>query len=311
MQIPDRQSLEANLREAVVLKAEELLLTGGGTVGRALAELLSGVESGGGLPTDEFGDAEALATIDPSRLEISSKIWKLCELLEARSLSGRPADGRVDSDAIEQDYLDFIELFLASLPDIALGGEDWTSCRNGAVRQLLLVGKAWHHLQSAIDEGTSGDFSTEQLTAFDVSLLAGIGERTTRNLVGPNKQLRSIEHKKQRKSSIDPRGFVAVNRIDALSWLRDRTDFRIASVRPGLFAERLGRIPDDIDRDRGAYLAALAIGKRTSELADEVGLPASDLRALASGHPSRSSVRRISDHVIAWDLERTSYTAPA
>lgn len=305
MRLPSIDLLMANIREALVVKAEELSLMAGGARGEQLIELVTGVPGVSQLPTDWFADQTALEQIDPHRHEITRRVLELRTLLLARSCGGKPDDGALDSDLMDQEYVQHIELFLSSLPEMMLGGQDWSGCRNGAVHDLLITGRAWQRLLASIDEGTKGEFGIEYLTATDLALVAGIDVRTMRNQVGPSRALRTIAQYREKRTSVQDRGFAAINRFDAVPWLFGRKDFRIASLKPGLFANRLSDIDDDLARGRSALLAAFVLGMRPDGLAKAMNAGPDAITALGDGVAEGDLPTRLADHVSHFDRSRT------
>lgn len=311
MDIPSIEALEHNLRETLVLKAEELAVLAGGEVGARLVAELTGVNDVGGVPTDWFASEGQLIRIDLDRLAITTSVRDLHDRLNARALGIRVGDGWLSSDEIEQEALDPIEQFLSSLSHIALAAYDWTSSRNGALKQLLHLGKAWHHLIEALDAGSQGDFSSEPLTVTDVANLAGIEERTLRNRVGKNGPLRSVEQYRQRKSAVSHRGFVAINRFDAIDWLLSRRGFTLGNLRPGLLASRLEQISEPATRARAALISGMALGQRLERIANETGCATTDVKLLADGHGPLAFIDPVVTYIIDFDRARLSNTAPA
>ncbi len=156
--------------------------------------------------------------------------------------------------------------------------------------------------------GTRGEFSDDSLTSTDVALLAGIEVPTIRNLVGPNRVLRSVERYHKRTSAVAERGFVAINRFDAIIWLRGRKNFRLGPLRPGLFAKRLEELSDEPSLGRAALLAGLVIGLRMDALAATVDTDENSLRQLGDGSVDDDLGRRLADHVIEIDRKRSPNT---
>lgn len=301
MRLPTLSDLEANLRTTLVVHAEVQYLGLGGELGKDLAMQVTGqvveIET---IPTDCFGDAE-LSAIPVEHLAIHKCIVELRALLDARSLGYGPRSGALDGHFIEQEYLDLLELYLSALPDMTFGGFDWGNCRLGAMRDLLLAGKAWHHLASVIDEGASGVFEAERLTATDLALIADIEVGSVRNMVGPNKKLRSEERYLKRKSHVSERSFATINRFDALDWLAQRKEFGFAPIKAGLFADRIAQIDDPIAQGRAALIAALVRGHPFAQLAKDLDLPEGQLRELGDGSGREELAAQIVRHVVAID----------
>jgi hypothetical protein len=311
MKVPNLTRLERNLRETLVLKAEELSIIAGSEVGAQLVSALTGLNDVHGLPTDWFAAENELELIDIDRLAITACIRDLHARLETHSLGMSVDDGRISCEEIEQDDLDPIELYLSSLPDVALAAYDWTGCRNGAVKELFLLGRAWKHLIEALDYGSKGDFDFEPLTVSDVALLAGIEERSLRNKVGKNGPLRSVDQYRERKSPVSQRGFVAIDRFDAIDWLLSRKGFELGRIRPGLVASRLERISDPIVKGRAALMSAMALGKNFEIVAAETGISTELLKALGDGLGSSEVAQGVAEFVAEHEMKRSSNTASA
>lgn len=309
MRIPDLTDLERNLRETLVVRAEVLMLGMGGELGAQLASLVTGgLVDEHTIPTDTF-DGTNLDDIPVAHLAIHHCLIGLRALLEAKSLGRDPTSTTLDSDYIRQEYLDLLELYLSSLPDMTFGGFDWGGCRNGAMRALLLAGQAWHRLLCMIDEGTYGDFDLELITATDLAMLADLEVRSVRNLVGPQKRLRSKEHHVERKTQVSERGFATINRFDALDWLVSRKDFKFSDLKPSLLAARLDGVANPVARGRAAILCALVRGLPFSTLAARLNLEEKTLRDLADGIGQPQLAERITQHVL--QSEQAFCTAPA
>jgi hypothetical protein len=283
----------------------------GDELGIKLATIITGqASSEGTIPTDAFGGDE-IHTIPIEHLSIYHCIVNLRDLLEMHSLGYGPTSDALDGDFIEQEHLNLLELYLSALPEMTFGGHDWGNCRNGAMRDLLLAGRAWHRLVSMVDLGTRGDFDYEQLTATDLALTAEIELRSLRNLVGPNNKLRSQVQSVARKTQVSERGFATINRFDALNWLVQRKGFVFAPVRAGLFADRLKEINDPISRGRAALITALVRGKSFALLANELAVPEQTLRKLGDGIGQKDLAERLTQHVVQLERRLASATVPA
>lgn len=311
MRIPSVAELERNLRETLVVKAEVLFLSMGGELGVRLATMVTGVPADeSSIPTDAFDEAN-LQQIQLAPLAISRSVLDLRSLLVARSLGYGPTSDALDGDYVEQEFLDLLELYLSALPEMTFGGCDWGSCRHGALRDLLLAGRAWHHLVRMIDEGTQGDFDIELLTATDLALIADIEVRSLRNLVGPQRQLRSQELYQKRKTKISERGFAVINRFDALDWLIRRKGFSFARLRPGLLASRIERIEDPLQRGRAALIAAFVLGQALNSLSKALDESELALKAIGDGQGATDVANRLASYVVQFDQGQVPLTAPA
>lgn len=306
--LPDLLAVHANLRSAIVLKAEDLYLTVGGDLGFELARRLTGVSMPEGLPSDVFSEA-LIEEIAIERWAITGHVNWLVEMLATRGFGYRPGDGALDSDFMQQEHIDFLELFLATLPGIALGGVDWTAARAGALRDLLRLATAWQRLAQVVDTGLGGDFEVEELGVGDLALIAGVEVRSMRNLVGPNRSIRTVEISRVPRSPVSARAFASVNRVDALAWLRERKGFWLAPLRPGLISKRLTEIDDPKTQYRAAVLASLITGPSLRQLAATLKVSETELKQLGDGIGNTRLGKRVLDHIIAVDLERASATA--
>lgn len=295
MKLPDLDALMHNLKETIVVQAESLYLLGGGDKGSRLVAELTGVVGVNDLPTDRFRNPEALEEIDLQSLAITQHVRELHATLTSRSTGYGPESDALDSDWIEQAHLDFIELYLAGLATIALGGGDWTGCITGAVKQLFLCGRAWHHLLQAINAVLWGDSGDEFLTPIDLSLIAGIEERSLRNSLGPTRSVRTIECKADQGLKVAGRAFVAVNSLDAMAWLRSRKSFQIGPVRPCIVQKRLSDISDLQARTRGALMGAYLTGETQKTLMSALGVSELAIREISDGQ---------ADHQLAENLLR-------
>lgn len=311
MRLPSLSELQKHLQTTLVVNAEVQYLAAGGKLGAQLASLITGTNfEEGTLPTDAFDDA-SISTIPIDHLSIYRCVVELRQLLESRSLGYGADSEALDSDFIAQEYLDFLELHLSALPEMTYGGYDWGGCRFGAMRDLLLAGRAWHRLVSIIDLGSAGDFHADGLTATDLALIADIELRSLRNLVGPNKKLRSQEHYQKASSNVGVRGFATINSFDALDWLVQRKGFAFAPVKAGLFVERLDRISDPIARGRAALIASFVFEKSFLALAEDLQEEVHRLRELADGQCHYDFAERVARHVMEIDKRWASKTAPA
>lgn len=311
MRLPTVPELELHLRTTLVVNAEVQYLSLGGELGLKVATNIIGHSANlHTIPTDVFAGDEIQA-IPIAHLSIYNCILNLRELLEANSLGYGAQSRALDSDFIEQEYLDLLELYLSALPEMTFGAFDWGGCRRGAMRDLLLTGKAWHRLACMVDQGTRGDFGIEQLTATDLALIADIELRSLRNLVGPNKKLRSQEQYQKRKTQVSERGFATINRFDALNWLVQRKGFAFAPLKVGLLASRLRAIDDPISRGRAALIAGLALGHPFNRLAEALEAAELSLRELGDGQGHPELAECLTQFVIQLDERRASDTVPA
>lgn len=298
MRLPSKQELKQNIRSTLVVQAEVLYLGVGGELGQVLASKILGVPVGEGtLPTDMFGD-DNIDEIPIEHLSIYQCVMGLRELLEMRSLGYGPKSEALDSDYIEQEYLNLLELHLSALPEMTFGGYNWGSCARGPLRELLLAGKAWHHLATMIDQGTQGEFEPEALTPTDLSIISDLELRSLRNQVGPSKKLRSVERYQPRKTQVGERGYAAINRFDALDWLVQRKGFAFAPVEKRLFANRLETLDNPINQARAALIVALIRGKTFTALAQDLDVQEEVLRELGDGSEHFELAAKVANFVM-------------
>lgn len=313
MNIPEYSALTADLRGALVSKAEDLYLLVGEPRADELVRGFTGVPGVTGLPSDWFADSEQLDQIDVTALAIWGHIEAMRAILEERALCADPRRGLLDAETIEQEHLDLIEAFLSGLPTVALGGWDWTgTARKGAIYDLLMLGKAWHRLVSAIDLGTSGGFDYDLISGPDLALIAGIEVRSLRNLIGPTKPIRTTEgYTNPKERRLSPRAFSSVNRFDALNWLLNRRNFKLAKLRPGRMAARLQALQRADTLPKAAVLAGLALGQTIERMAVALDVEPASIRAMADGSDTTELTHRLVHHIVDLDHARASDTAPA
>lgn len=311
MKLPDLDVLMSNLKETIVVQAETLYLLGGADKGSKLVEELTGVAGVDCLPTDCFGSSEALEQIDLQPLAITRHVQELYATLASCSTGYGPGSDAFDSDWIKQEHLDFIELYLAGLATVALGGLDWTGCINGAVKDLFLRGRAWHHLLEGINAVLWGKADDAFLTPIDLSFIAGIDERSLRNSVGPTRSVRTIEHKAVPGLRVAGRAFVAVNSLDAMAWLRSRKSFQIGPVRHGIVQQRLNNISDLQTRARAALMGAYLTGETQKTLESALGVNELAIRKISDGEADHHLAENLISLVMEKDTEGSSKPSSA
>ena len=153
------------------------------------------------------------------------------------------------------DALDFLEHFLSTLPDVALGGLDLTAARNGEVRRIYELAYAWLNLIETIEGAFYGE-TESSLTVGDLALLSGLDTRTIRNRCGPDKLIRtSAARTSQDRNSASP-AFVHLHALDAVDWLRSRKDFHVSAVDPGWITQRLANA-NPANSTRGLLMASI------------------------------------------------------
>lgn len=310
MLLPTVEDLEMNLRETLVVKAEVLMLTVGGELGLNMAAQLTGETfADGDLPTDRY-DLQNLPSIAVEHLSIFETIRGLHRYIDSRSFGYSPGDGYIDRYYIQQNYLDFLELYLSALPEMTYGGFDWGPCRHGALRELLKCGQAWHNFICVLDEALDDDLVQDYLTATDLALIAQIEVRSIRNLIGPRKQLRSHDQTKMRKTSVSERGFSVVNSFDAFNWLAGRKTNPFPLLNRGLIAEKLSMIENNGNRARAALLSSFVLGKTREDISRELGVGVEVLFRAEDGTSDDGLSLAIAEYAASLDWERTPRTAP-
>lgn len=281
MNIPDLNATVANMKNCLLLKADDLYFTIGGAEGERFRNEFMGIEIEG-LADENVGD-EDRARIDLTRFGIWRRVVDLHEMLTRRALSvGNP--NIPDSEDARHDALEFLEHFLSTLPNVAMGGWDMTGEARGQVRDVYILSHAWLDLVDAIGGAFNGDDDC-QLTISDLSHLTGLDRRTVHNRCGRNKEIRtSVERFALKgRQAVEP-AFVRVHPFDAIAWLCGRPSFTIQSIDRDWMLKRFADI-DEWDsanaaatQTRAALIAALVNGSKLTDLASRLGVTPDDCR---------------------------------
>lgn len=266
MEVPSLESVETNLRHCLLLKADDLYFTLAGPNGETLRDDFLGISVEG--LADENLSEEDIASIDLDRFAIAQRVRGLHAMLAGRRLS-LDHEHRPDAESTRNDALDFLEYFLSTLPNIALGGIDLTSARNGEVRQIFNLAYAWLKLIETIEAAFCGE-TASTLAVSDLALLSGLDTRTVRNRCGPGKLIRtSATRTSQERGSASP-AFVSLNALDAVDWLRGRNDFVMLKIDPAWIARRLVDAAP-ANASRGLLVAGIINFAALSDLAPSLG----------------------------------------
>jgi hypothetical protein len=298
MQIPTLEELKADLQNALVINSEGLFLLAGGKLGGGLAANYLGVDDIQDLPSDLFTAESHFQMIDVSRHYIWTCIEKLHHTLDARIFAETP--GAIEIEELEQEYLVFLELFLSSIPNVALGGWDGTSVRSGHLMTLFKLSSAWFRLGSDIHSALKGDWEERELQVSDLAILGGISERSIRNQIGKNKPIRSddIEGKITRKP-LEGRAFVAPNLFDALDWLQKRESFNINQLSHAFIMSRVESAPKKSDKARSLLIAWMVNNGTIKGLANQQTVSIDDLKAVSDGKANTRGTNAIKS---AWNI---------
>lgn len=266
MEVPSLDRVETNLRHCLLLKADDLYFTLAEPHGEALRNDFLGIRVEG--LADENLSEDEIASIDLDRFAIAQRLRNLHEMLLERRLSLTDVH-RPDVEVARYDALEFLEHFLSTLPNVALGGLDLTAARNGEVRQIYNLAYAWLNLIETIEAAFYGE-TESTLTVNDLSLLSGLDTRTLRNRCGPDKLIRTSETRApQRRNSASP-AFVNLHALDAVDWLKARKDFVISKIAPAWIARRLAEA-DPVNASRGLLVASIVNLGGMSDLARDFG----------------------------------------
>lgn len=252
MHIPALEDVEMNLRHCLLLKADDLYFTLAEPEGEALRNGFLGVPVEG--LADENLSEEEISLINLERFAIAAKVRELHTMLAEHRLSLRKEnypdaeDGRVDA-------LEFLEYFLSTLPDVALGGTDLTTARNGEIRQIYNLAYAWLNLIDSIHGAFHGE-TESTLAVNDLALLSGLDTRTLRNRCGPGKLLRTSPSRIAQPRDSASQAFVSLHALDAVDWLKSRKGFEIAKIDPTWIAKRLAEATPE-QATRGLLIASV------------------------------------------------------
>ncbi|VWX57301.1 hypothetical protein [Sphingorhabdus sp. 109] len=235
MDIPTLDNVETNLRHCLLLKADDLYFTLAEPHGHAMRNDFLGLTVEG-LAEENLSEND-IASIDLGRFAVAEKIRGLHMMLEDRRLS-LDNEHLPDVEFDRNDALDFLEHFLSTLPNVALGGIDFTSARNGEVRKVYNLAYAWLNLIETIEGAFYGE-TESTLAVNDLALLTELDTRTVRNRCGPGKIIRtSTTRAAQQRGRASP-AFVFLHSLDAIDWLRSRKDFVISTIDPAWLARQL------------------------------------------------------------------------
>ncbi|KZX94534.1 hypothetical protein A3718_07400 [Erythrobacter sp. HI0019] len=292
MELPTLEKTDTNLRNCLLLKADDLYFTLANPFGEQLRNEFLGVPVEG--LADENLSLEQVASIDLSRFAIADTVHRLHSMLEGRQLS-LLSSSEPDSDYARQDALDFLEHFLSTLPEVALGGTDLTAAGYGSVRRIYNLAFAWLNLIETIEEAFEGQ-TESALAVTDLALLSGLDQRTVRNRCGPKKEIRTSSDRSSRDRASASPAFVRLHSLDAVNWLKERKTFRIEAIDPAWIASRLEGL-NGAQATRGLLLASVVNEGPLTSLAEVIGstpekvrqwfddgsaLPADTLSALTS-----------------------------
>ncbi|NCP19191.1 MAG: hypothetical protein GW855_08550 [Erythrobacter sp.] len=273
MEISSLTNTETNLRHCLLLKADDLYFMLAAPLGEELRNSFLGIEVEG--LADENLSEEAIAAIDLDRFDIAERVRRLHTMVSARGLSIDNAN-RPDTEFGRNDNLCFLEHFLSTLPDVALGGMDLTGARNGAVRHLYSLSFAWLNLIETIESAFHGDAETP-LSVGDLALLSGLDIRTVRNRCGPGKQVRTSADRASRERGKAAPAFVSLNALDALEWLAGRRDFTVSEIDPAWLTRQLAN-SDVCAATRGLLIASIVNLGSLSTLGNELDFTFEDAR---------------------------------
>ncbi|MBX7540303.1 hypothetical protein [Qipengyuania sphaerica] len=266
MEIPSLDETDANLRDCLLLKADDLHFTLANPLGERLRNEFLGVTVEG--LADENLSPEQVASIDLSRFAIADTVHRLHSMLEERQLS-LLSIGQPDADYARQDALDFLEHFLSTLPDVALGGVDLTAAGYGSVRRIYNLAFAWINLVETIEEAFEGQ-TESALAVTDLALLSGLDQRTVRNRCGPKKEIRTSSNRSSRDRASASPAFVRLHSLDAVNWLKERKTFRIDAIDSAWISRRLDGL-NGAQTTRGLLLASVVNTGPLASLAEAIG----------------------------------------
>lgn len=298
MQTPSIFQLKSDLRKALVVKAEDLMLLVRGELGIKLAtEYLGAPLPGGGLPSDVYQFDDDMALIDLDRHAISSVVIALHAMLEERRFDYTA--GSCDPVSMRADYLDFLELMLATIPNVALGAWDGTHVRVGSLRKLYDLASAWLNLGEDIRDALFGQHTVGMLSIPDVALIGNLAERTFRNLVGPSGKIATVERRIGKQKVLAGRSFVSVNLIDTLDWLRSRSGFGMAALDYAFIASCQEEIGDPKPLAKSGLVALLVNMGSLDTISRRLNLPEKDLRDVGAGRASERACESIASTIAA------------
>ena len=252
MDLPDIKGMEDNLRVCLLLKADDLYFTMAEPHGAALRNDFLGIAVTG-LADENLSDSE-IASIDLNRFAIAERIRALHAMLADRKLS-LDQTHLPDVTYARQDALDFVEHFISTLPNVALGGIDRTQSKNEEVHQLFTLAYAWLNLVETIEGAFNGE-TMSALSVTDLALLSGLDTRTLRNHCGPGKHIRtSATRSVQDRGGAAP-AFVSLHALDTVDWLQNRKSFTISKIDPEWISKRVAE-SDPAKTTRGLLIAGI------------------------------------------------------
>lgn len=273
MRVPCLADTEKNLRNCLLLKADDIYFTLGEHRGGPSRDGFLGIQVVG-LAQENLSEAE-IASIDLDQVAIAQQVRALHAMLEGRRLSLHN-QYRPDVEVGRHDALEFLEHFLSTLPNVALGGLDLTAAGNGEVRRVYELAYAWLNLIETIEAAFFGE-TDSVLTVNDLALLSGLETRTLRNRCGPGKLIRTSSTRTAQQRGAAAPAFVSLNAFDALDWLRGRQDFTISQIDPDWIVRRLsGAKP--ADAVRGLLVASIINLGAMSDLAPTLGFSPNQAR---------------------------------
>lgn len=275
MHLPTLQAVETNLRQCLLLKADDLYFTLARPYGALVRNEFLGIAVEG--LADEHLSDEEIAAIDLERFDVARRVSELLKMLQLRSLS-LDSVHRPDSEEGRNNGIQFLEHFLSTLPSVALGGLDMTGVRHGDVKRVYTLGYAWLNLIDTIADAFN-DRDSSALTVSDLALLSGLDVRTIRNQCGPKKQLRTSENRSSLARGSAAAAFVSVHGLDAIDWLRTRKDFLISTIDPDWIKRRVAASRDSAPHTtRGLIIAAVVNHGPLLSLAPEIGATVEHVR---------------------------------
>lgn len=278
MQVPSLTDTDYNLRQCLLLKADDLFFTLSDPLGGEMRERFLGIPVEG--LADENLSEDDIGSIDLNRFDIAQRVRALHAMLQRRQLS-LDETHIPHTEKAYNEALHFLEYFLSSLPNVALGGNDLTAAGYAEVRKISDLSLAWLSLIEFIECAFSSDDGA-MLTVNDVATLSGIDVRTLRNLCGPEKTIRTSAVEEPKRKSQDATVFVHLNAFDVLNWLRSRRDFSIAAIDAEWIKSKL-TISSRAEASRGLLISAIVNFGPLEEIARIIGTTPLAARACVDG----------------------------
>lgn len=284
MEIPSAELLELETKQGQVVRAEVLWRLDASDLGRQLALNLLGVKPVhlDAPPTHIWVSDQELAEISLKDRSVWSEIIELRTALEERRFAD--VAGQISTEDLAEYSVVSLQMFLGSFPEVGFDGDDGLRLRHGALRSLHDLAIAWLSLGDEIKAALMGEESEGELQTVGLALIAGIGEKTLRNHVGPLATIRSSEgHLHTSRDRFRGRAFRRLHIVDVLNWLQQRKAFRIAP----LSADFIRRCQDDVDDEqllaRSCLVAGLVNVGPLEVIADQLGTQVSRLTAVGDG----------------------------